>query len=44
VEVDEAFEFDTAWAPLGEEGAGVMDDDEWFQQVCNARDYNRIRI
>ncbi len=34
VEVDEAFEFDTVWAPLGDvDSAGVMDDDEWFNEV-----------
>jgi hypothetical protein len=32
--VDEAFEFDTIWAPLGDaDDAAAMDDDEWFQQV-----------
>jgi hypothetical protein len=34
VEVDEAFEFDTIWAPLGgDDDAAAMDDDEWFQQA-----------
>ena len=43
VEVDEAFEFDTIWAPLGDaDGPGVMDDDEWFQQVHDGHEKVKV--
>ncbi len=38
MEVDEAFEFDTAWVPLGDFDGAAMDDDEWFQQAHDSHE------